>query len=141
MKNLRRLAKSELRTNRTQEVHAQLLSERVGLRPACAQLPFIEAYYCQERIGILEVGKEDSYVIDLNRVHSQMLFEEGEAYPQGLADAAVPRDMHGGAKDRREIAGRCRRTEEFVTKQGITKLWKMHGGKLCTGFIFPVVAV
>ncbi len=33
------------------------------------------------------------------------------------------------------------KTEEFVTKQGITKLWKMHGGKLCTGFIFPVVAV
>ncbi len=90
---------------------------------------FLEPYYRQERIGILETAKEESYIIDANLAFAQMLSEEGVGYPQTLADAAVPTDMlellRRGERSLRSV----RDAREFATKHGLTKLSKMNGGK------------
>jgi len=90
---------------------------------------FLEPYYHQERIGILEERAEESYVIDANRVLAQKFSEEGQPNPQRLADASIPNDMLELLSLGEKALADARDARTFATKRGLTTLSRPNGGK------------
>jgi 2-keto-4-pentenoate hydratase/2-oxohepta-3-ene-1,7-dioic acid hydratase in catechol pathway len=91
---------------------------------------FVEPYYHEERIGILETGKGGQYVVDANRAYSLLLAQRGEAYSQSIADQVVPADMVQLLRLGKVSMTALRETEKFAMKEGPDALNKMDGGKI-----------
>jgi 2-keto-4-pentenoate hydratase/2-oxohepta-3-ene-1,7-dioic acid hydratase in catechol pathway len=91
---------------------------------------FVEPYYHEERIGILETEKNGSYVVDANRAYSLLLAQRGETYPQSMADQLVPPDVVRVLRLGKASMVALRETEKFVLKEGPDALKKMDGGKI-----------
>jgi 2-keto-4-pentenoate hydratase/2-oxohepta-3-ene-1,7-dioic acid hydratase in catechol pathway len=91
---------------------------------------FVEPYYHEERIGILETGKGGQYVVDANRAYSLLLAQRGEAYSQSIADQVVPADMVQLLRFGKVSMTTLRETEKFAMKEGPDALNKMDGGKI-----------
>jgi 2-keto-4-pentenoate hydratase/2-oxohepta-3-ene-1,7-dioic acid hydratase in catechol pathway len=91
---------------------------------------FVEPYYHEERIGILEEGKGGSYVIDANHAFSLLLTQRGEAYPQNVADQFIPPDMMQLLRLGQASMTALRETEKFALNEGPDALEKLDGGRM-----------
>ncbi len=88
---------------------------------------FVEPYYHQERIGIMETGKSGSYVVDANYAYSLLLAKRGEAYPQSATDQGVPTDMVELLRLGGSSISAVREAEKFALKEGPAALVKLDG--------------